>query len=68
MKCSPILLALAALILCALSAGCTSPTQTGINTPATTTVPLPFPDNFYLHGNGRINTIRCGNPSRRTDR
>jgi hypothetical protein len=41
MKCTPISIALAALILCALSAGCTSPTQTGINTPATTGVPLP---------------------------
>jgi len=41
MKCTPISLALATLILCALSAGCTSPTQTGINTPATTSIPLP---------------------------
>jgi len=41
MKCTPISLALAALIFCALSAGCTSPTQTGINTPATTSIPLP---------------------------
>ena len=41
MKCTPISIALAALILCALSAGCTSPTQTGISTPATTAVPLP---------------------------
>ncbi len=43
MKCSLILLALAVLILSALSAGCTSTTQTGINTPATTTIPLPPP-------------------------
>ena len=41
MKCTPISIALAALILCALSTGCTSPTQTGINTQATTAVSLP---------------------------
>lgn len=39
MKCTLILLALCGLILCALSAGCTSPTQVDIKTPEATTIP-----------------------------
>jgi hypothetical protein len=44
MKCTLVLLVFAAITVCALSAGCTSPTQTGI-TPATT-APLPPPTTF----------------------
>ncbi len=43
MKCTPILLALAALAVCALSAGCTSPTQVEIKPTETTTVPTQPP-------------------------
>ena len=44
MKCRLFLLVLAVFLFCALSAGCTSPTGTGIKTPApTTTVLLPPP-------------------------
>ena len=42
MKCSLILLATLGLVLCALSAGCTSPTQAEIK-PLETTVPTPPP-------------------------
>jgi len=42
MKCAIILLAMLGLVLCALSAGCTSKTQAEI-TPAETTVPTPLP-------------------------
>jgi hypothetical protein len=43
MKCTPILLAIAGLILCALSAGCTSPSQAEIKPSETTTIPTPPP-------------------------
>ena len=41
MKSTPILLAMAVLAVCALSAGCTSPTQTEIKPPETTVPTLP---------------------------
>jgi len=43
MKSTMILLVMAVLVLCALSAGCTSPTQTEINTPAPTVAPTTVP-------------------------
>lgn len=43
MKCSLILFATLCLILCALAAGCTSPTQAEIKPIDTTTVPTPMP-------------------------
>jgi hypothetical protein len=43
MKCSPILFATLCLILCALAAGCTSPTQAEIKPIDTTTIPTPLP-------------------------
>jgi len=43
MKCSLILFATLCLILCALAAGCTSPTQAEIKPVDTTTVPTPLP-------------------------
>ncbi len=43
MKCSLILFATLCLILCALAAGCTSPTQAEIKPVDTTTVPTPPP-------------------------
>ena len=43
MKCSLILFATLCLILCALAAGCTSPTQAEIKPIDTTTVPTPLP-------------------------
>ncbi len=43
MKCSLILFATLCLILCALAAGCTSPTQTEIKPVETTPVPTPLP-------------------------
>jgi len=43
MKCSLILFATLCLILCALAAGCTSPTQAEIKPGDTTTVPTPLP-------------------------
>jgi len=43
MKCSLILSATLCLVLCALAAGCTSPTQAEIKPLETTTVPTPLP-------------------------
>jgi len=43
MKCTLILLAIGSLILCALSAGCTSPTQVEIKPSQTITIPTPPP-------------------------
>jgi hypothetical protein len=43
MKCTLILLAIGSLILCALSAGCTSPTQVEIKPSQMTTLPTPPP-------------------------
>jgi hypothetical protein len=43
MKCSLILFATLCLVLCALAAGCTSPTQAGIKPLETTVVPTPPP-------------------------
>jgi hypothetical protein len=43
MKCSLILFATLCLIVCALAAGCTSPTQAEIKPTDTTTIPTPLP-------------------------
>ncbi len=66
MKCTIILVAALGLVLCALSAGCTSPTQAEIK-PLETTVPTPPPTTpIHFYSYGRINTACGGNPSRRT--
>ena len=59
MKCSLILFATLCLILCALAAGCTSPTQAEIKPVETTTVPTPLPHKFNLRCYGCIDTACC---------
>ena len=59
MKCSLILFATLCLILCALAAGCTSPTQAEIKPVETTSTPTPLPTSFNLCGYRCINTACC---------
>ena len=58
MKSTIILWVSLGLCLCALSAGCTSPTQPEIK-PVETTVPDPRHDNSHISGDRNIDTTCC---------